>query len=324
MNANVIPLRPHLHTRIGHVIRAGEKAHRRYGRPLAAGRFPAEHVIADASRAKFRKELIRALQDMARSAPWAATTEGQPLGLRDFQPNANIDPFGRIARMAVDIEPAGVMSPTRFLPNGADDPYLPIDPESVTHPRSALDREGGMSIDVDYTLIAPHTLLRTRTHRTRLMGALKLPFDSPALGLFGFDGTFGKRDPETIAAASGGRRPVACPDRGRCPRGLDSMPRRPRPFHPAAVCRDRSVRRGAGDGACRPLPRRRTLTDRTARGPARLQTGDARLDRALEASGKRTDDTAGTFETLAERERRAPPPPPRGSHRGTANEGRAP
>ena len=206
VNTNVIQLRPHLHTPIGHVIRTGEMAHRQYEHLFAAGRLPAERVIVDASRAGSQKEFIRALQDvgtdvildtktaelseigrfrgMAKGAPWAAAMEGQPLGLRDFQPNANIDLFGQIARMAVEIDVAAVMSPTHFLRNGAEDFYLPIDLESVTHLRSALNREGGTDIAIDYPLILPHTRLQDRTHRTRLMGVLKgLPIDNLALRL---------------------------------------------------------------------------------------------------------------------------------------------
>ena len=65
-------------------------------------------------------------------------------------------------------------------------------------------------------------------------------------------------------------------------------------------------------------------SERRARALARLKTGDAKLDRRLAASGKWTDNMAGMFETLAERERRAPPPLRRGSHGAVANEGRAP
>ena len=436
MNANVIPLRPHLHTRIGHVIRTGEMTHRQYEHLHAAGRLPAEHVIVDASRAGSQKEFIRALQDfgtdvildtktselsavgrfrgMAKGAPWAATLEGQPLGLRDFQPNANIDLFGQIARMAVDLGVAAVMSPTHFLRNGADDFCLPIDLESVTHLRSALNREGGMGIAIDYSLILPHTRLQDRTHRSRLMKALKgLPIDNLALRLsgfgsnakplsvkrtfaaienlhglgypiildhigglvglgalafgvvsgiahgigerdrfdarnwhkppkerekgasfgqqfriplFGLDRTFSRQDLETIAAATGGRRLVACHDRECCPHGLDSMLREPR-HHMARQEFAVINRLGAVPDTKRVahflnVDMRRA--ERTARDLARLETGDEKLARRLAACSKWTDDTAGTFETLAERERSALPPLRRGSHGGGANEGRIP
>jgi len=122
---------------------------------------------------------IGRFRGIARGAPWAATKEDQPLEPRDFQTTTNIDLFGHIARMAVDLEVAAVMSPTHFLRNGADDPCLTIDLEGVTHLRSALDREGGMAIAIGYPLILPHTSLRDRANRTELMRALKgLPFDN--------------------------------------------------------------------------------------------------------------------------------------------------
>ena len=173
MTASVIPPGPRLHTPVGHAVRTGEMAHCQYEHLHAAGRFPAERVIADASRAGSQKEFIRALRDvgtdvipdtrtaepsapgrfrgMAKGAPWAADMEGQPPGPRDFQPDANIDLFGRIARMAVGPGVAAVMAPTRFLRYGADDFRFAIDLESVTHLRLALDREGGKSIDIGYS-----------------------------------------------------------------------------------------------------------------------------------------------------------------------------
>jgi len=411
-------------------------AHRQYEHLLAAGRLPAKHVIVDAFRAGSRKEFIRALRDsgtdvildsktaelseigrfsgMARRAPWAAATEARPLELRDFHATANIDLFGQIARIAVDLGVAAVMSLTHFLRNGAGDVCLAIDLEGVTHLRSALDREGGMSIDIDYPLILPHTRLQDRTDRTRFMEALKgLPFDNLILRLsgfganagslsvkrtfaavddlhglgypvlldhiggpvglgalafgvvsgiahgigerdrfdarswhkpprereegasfgrpirippFGLDRAFRKRDLETIAAAPGGRRLIACPDRGCCPRGLDSMPQKPR--HHIARQQFAVIDRLGGVRDTKRIDHFVNVdlrqAERTARGLERLETGDGMLDQTLAANGKWTDDMAGMFETLAERERWTPPPLRRGSHGGTTSERRLP
>ncbi len=184
MSATVIPLGPRLHTPIGHAIRTGEMAYRQYEDLHAEGRLPAKHVIVDASKARFQKEFIRALRDseadvildtkaaelsevgrfrgMAKGAPWATAEEDRPLQPEDFQPSttANTDLFGQIARMAVELEVASVMAPAHFLRNGANDPWLPIDAEGVTHLRSALDREGGTAVAIDYPLILPHTRLQ--------------------------------------------------------------------------------------------------------------------------------------------------------------------
>ena len=211
MSATIIPLGPRLHTPIGHAIRTGEMSHRQYEHLHAEGRLPAKHVIVDASRARFQKEFIRALRDtgadvildtkaaelseigrfrgMAKGAPWAATEEDRPLKPEDFQPSvtANIDLFGQMARMAVELEVASVMAPAHFLRNGANDPWLAIDRAGVTHLRSALDREGGAAIAIDYPLILPHTRLQDGPDRARLMQALEgLPFDNLVLRLSGF------------------------------------------------------------------------------------------------------------------------------------------
>ena len=214
MTATIVHLGPRLHTPIGHVIRTGELSYRQYEHLHAEGSLPAKHVIVDASKARFQKEFIRALRDggadvildtkvaelsevgrfqgMAKGAPWAATEQDRPLKPEDFQPDdfrprANIDLFGEVARMAVELEVAAVMAPTHFLRNGGDDPWLLIDRAGVMRLRSALDREGGSAIAIDYPVILPHTRLQDGKDRARLMQALDgLPFDNLVLRLSGF------------------------------------------------------------------------------------------------------------------------------------------
>ena len=214
MTSSIVPFGPRLHTPIGHVIRTGELSYRQYEHLHAEGSLPARHVIVDASKALFQKEFIRALRDsgadvildtkaaelsevgrfrgMAKGAPWAAIEEDRPLMPEDFQPetfrlSANIDLFGQMARMAVELGVAAVMAPTHFLRNGADDPWLPIDRGSVIRLRAALDREGGAAIAIDYPVILPHTRLQDESDRVRLMQGLDgLPFDNLVLRLSGF------------------------------------------------------------------------------------------------------------------------------------------
>ena len=214
MTASVVHFGPRLHSPIGLVIRTGEMSYRQYEHLHAEGSLPARHVIVDASRAEFQKEFIRALRDggadvildtkaaelsevgrfrgMAKGAPWAATGEDRPLKPEDFQPeefrpSANVDLFGQVARMAVELEVAAVMAPTHFLRDGADDPWLPIDRAGVMRLRSALDREGGAAIAIDYPVILPHTRLQDGKDRARLIQTLDgLPFDNLVLRLSGF------------------------------------------------------------------------------------------------------------------------------------------
>ena len=431
MTATIVPFGPRLHTPIGHVIRTGEMSYRQYEHLHAEGNLPAKHVIVDASKARFQKEFIRALRDggadvildtkvaelsavgrfqgVAKDAPWAATEEDRPLKPADFRPHANIDLFGQVARMAVELGVAAVMAPTHFLRNGADDIWLPIDKDGVMRLRSALDREGGTSIAIDYPLILPHTRLQDRADRARLMQELDgLPFDNLVLRLSGFgsnamplpikrtliaietlhslgypvlldhvgglvglsalafgyvagiahgigerdrfsardwdklpkerekgtsfgrpvyvplpslDKNFRTRDLETIGAAAGGRRLVACRDRGCCPHGLTSMLENPR----AHIARQQFAM----------IDRLHSVPDswrvehfinvelrgaeRTARDLARLNTGNEKLNGVLVEGRKRIDRMARMYETLAEREWGTPLPMRQRNSSGTAS-----
>ena len=143
--------------------------------------------------------------------------------------------------------------------------------------------------------------------------------------LFGFD-SLPQAGSGNDRRGSQRRRPVACQDRECCPHGLDSMLREPR--HHMARQRFAVIDRlGAMPDTRRVehfLNADLRRAERTARNLARLKTGDAKLDQALAANRKWIDDMTGMFETLAERERLAPPPLRRGNHGAAANEGRAP
>ncbi len=80
-----------------------------------------------------------------------------------------------------------VMSPTHFLRSGVDDIWFPSDCRSVSLLRTALDREGGTHIAIDYPLILPHTRLLDDEYRTRIVSDLcDLPIDNLVLRLSGF------------------------------------------------------------------------------------------------------------------------------------------
>ena len=93
------PLAASAKSPLAQFIRIGE-AHKKLGDLHAAGRFPAERVVVDASRLRHQKELIKALRDdgaeivldleiaelaapakfagHSRYAPWAIAGEGLP------------------------------------------------------------------------------------------------------------------------------------------------------------------------------------------------------------------------------------------------------
>ena len=198
-----------LRTPIGHVIRTGEASYRQLEHLHAEGRLPARAVVIDASKAWFQMEFIRSLRasgadvtldpkvaelsevgkfsGYARATPWAIEDARRPLEPDDFDPQADTDLFGKIARMAVELGVTTVMSPAHFLRPGVDNVWLPIDCCSVDLLRAALDREGGGQVAIDYPLILPHTRLLDDRYLPRILAALPdLPFDNLVLRLSGF------------------------------------------------------------------------------------------------------------------------------------------
>lgn len=121
----------------------------------------------------------------------------------------------------------------------------------------------------------------------------------------GFDKSFRKADLQAIAAASGGRRLVACQDRQCCAHGLNSMLDNPRAH--IAQQKRRAI------AALQQVPDARRVghfldgemrgAERKAGDLARLNTGDDKLNKALAEGRKRIDSMARMYETLAERER---------------------
>ena len=168
-------------TPIGHAIRTGEGAYRKLEELHAEGRLPARAVIVDASKARFQKEFIRSLRatgadvmldpkvaelsevgkfsGSAKETPWAVSDNTRPLEPEDFEARARVDLFGKIARMAAELDVTSVMAPTHLLRPGVDNLWLPIDCQSVDLLRDALDREAGRHVAIDYPLILPHTRL---------------------------------------------------------------------------------------------------------------------------------------------------------------------
>jgi len=62
---------------------------------------------------------------------------------------------------------------------GAGDPWLVVDRAAVLLPRTALDREGGSTVAIDYALIAPLTWILDDTHRMGIIESLQdLPVDN--------------------------------------------------------------------------------------------------------------------------------------------------
>ena len=195
-------------TPIGHVIRTGEASYRQLEHLHAKGRLPARAVVIDASKARFQLEFIRSLRasgadvtldpkvaelsepgkfsGSAKATPRAIEDARRPLEPDDFDPQADTDLFGKIARMSVELGVTTVLSPAHFLRPGVDNVWLPIDRRSVALLRAALDREGCAQIAIDYPLILPHIRLLDDRYLPRTLAALPgLPFDNLVLRLSG-------------------------------------------------------------------------------------------------------------------------------------------
>lgn len=194
---------------IGHFIRLGESGYQKLGSLHAAGRLPANRVVADASRIKHQPELIGALKatgceiildtkaaelsarekfnGMARYAPWSALGNGSPLNPTHFAPSSANDLFGQIARFAIEYQVDTVLAPTHFLGDPEIEDWFAVDRSSCIALRKALDREGGQHIAIDYPVILPHTQLNDDEVRSDLMrGLTDLPFDNIWIRASGF------------------------------------------------------------------------------------------------------------------------------------------
>lgn len=230
-----LPSAQPLRTPIGHAIRTGEWSYRQLENLHAEGRLPATTVIIDASKARFQKEFIASLKDSgaeiildtkcaelseigcylgaAKGAPWALKEEARPFTPDDFRQGANVDIFGGIARLAVEIDANAVLSPSRFLRNGTDDNWWNVDRAAPDLLRAALDREGGEKIGIEYALLIPHTTLHDPDQQQRLCSGLTgLPYDNLTLRLSGFGAGSGpaamKRTFQAIQGLQGAGHPI--------------------------------------------------------------------------------------------------------------------
>jgi hypothetical protein len=209
-NVIQLPSAATLRTPIGHVIRTGEIAYKQLENLHAEGRLPAKSLIIDASKIRFQKQLIESVkaegaevildtkvaelsevgryQGAAKDTPWAITD--RPLAETDFEVGSNFDLYGRIARCAVETGMTAVLAASHFLRDGTDDAWIDSDLSGIARLRSALDREGGRDVAIDYALIIPHTRFQDGNHRARLIQRLRgLPFDNLVVRLSGFGAT---------------------------------------------------------------------------------------------------------------------------------------
>jgi len=184
------------------------EAHRKLADLHAAGHLPARRLVVEASRLRHQRELIAAVRDAggeivldtevaelasigkhagrARGAPWALPEGAGPLGPDHFRPDASTDVIGQIARLAVSSGVTGVLSPAHHLGDPGFRDWMSVDSDACLALRTALDREGGQAIPIDYPLIVPSAMLNDPSQRGLLVAMLgRLPIDHVWLRVVG-------------------------------------------------------------------------------------------------------------------------------------------
>lgn len=203
------------------------EAHRKLADLHAAGHFPAQRIVVEASRIRHQRDLISAVRDAGgevildpevaelaalgrfagrvHRAPWALPEGEGPLGPEHFRASARTDVIGKIARLAVAERVTAVLAPTHHMADPAYADWLSVDIASCLALRKALDREGGSTIGIDYALIISNAMLNDASRRGTVLSALTdLPFDNlwVRTGAFGADA--GPLQMQRYLAALGG------------------------------------------------------------------------------------------------------------------------
>ena len=161
---------------IGHYVRLGEGSYRRIADLAAAGVIRSNRFVVDASKIAHLSGIILMLQGMdaeivldpktvelsslnkckgmASGAPWASDERGKPLSPDVFTTDHPSGIFGAIARCAVEAGVNAVLSPSHYLADPKFEGWYKIDLEACQLLRTALDREGGSDIAIDFLLAA--------------------------------------------------------------------------------------------------------------------------------------------------------------------------
>ena len=175
---------------IGHFLRLGDSGARAIGDLIAGGHLLPERVVVDAANFSTQRDLIQELRlrgveivldtkvaelgarafskSKLKNLPWAAQAGDAPLGPDHFGRGANTDVIDAIARFCVTNKIDAVLSPSHWLGDPNFDSWLDRDAYSCRILRTSLDRAGGKGIAIDYSIIAPHTLIREPLERARL------------------------------------------------------------------------------------------------------------------------------------------------------------
>lgn len=172
--------------RIAHAVRIGFSEHNQAEHLLGSNKLPAERFVIEAANAERHKNLLRTLRDRGmeivldtnvaelsvpgrfsgsmKDAPWSRGD--RMLDVDDVVAGTNRSVIEHIARFAVEKGFTAVLSPSHYLADASTN-WFPVDLRAAEALRTALDREGGQHIAIDYALIISYAQLRDPDFRAR-------------------------------------------------------------------------------------------------------------------------------------------------------------
>ncbi|MEL6219577.1 MAG: hypothetical protein AAFR79_14100 [Pseudomonadota bacterium] len=176
---------------IAQVIRIGFFDHLKAEHLISTHKLAARRFVIDAGNVERQANLVRTLRNAgaeivldtkvaelsapgsasgsARHAPWAAS--GRLLEAADLIAGTNRSVIEPIARFAVAHGFTAVMAPSHYLGDTGEN-WLGVDLRSAVALRSALDREGGADVALDFPVILRYAQLRDPAMQRRLIEAI--------------------------------------------------------------------------------------------------------------------------------------------------------
>ncbi|TKC89723.1 hypothetical protein FAZ69_12470 [Trinickia terrae] len=176
---------------LGLYFRAGQNDHAPLSQLLAQGQRSYYGVVVEAKRAERHRELLKEAErgrlecildpctqasatiggfsEKLGALPWGV---GRPHAVDDFQGASRIELMSRLADFAVEHGFSQVLAPTHYV-RGVEDPWFSADISALSDLRGALDRAGGRTIEINYSLCLPYATFRDEALRAQLVHELE-------------------------------------------------------------------------------------------------------------------------------------------------------
>lgn len=173
-------------------FRPGIKDHTTLHQVISEGRLGFSGAIFDPSHMHFQKELLSELTErglrrildpvmLELSTPGGLTPTRQKLKWADNTPHQQTDFTGKkvdrsaglIAECVTENNFDGVLAPTHFLAQGANDPWLLVDRRLTSRLRQELTSSGGKNLSIFYPLAVPTSVFFDPNQRRILKASLE-------------------------------------------------------------------------------------------------------------------------------------------------------